>query len=53
MAQLGYGGVANTFGTRDFSGKAEVEVLPAFTSRMAIRIGVTLSGWVMFLLLGG
>ena len=23
MTQLGYGGVANTFGTRDFSGKEE------------------------------
>ena len=36
--QLGYGGIANTFGVRDFSGKAEAEEVSTFTSRWFMRV---------------
>lgn len=45
-ARLGYGGLANTNGARDFSGKEEAEVVPVVgisTFAIAMQIGISIA----------
>jgi hypothetical protein len=44
-ARLGYGGLANTGLTRDFSGKAEaaVEIVYVSTLAVALQIGISIA----------